>query len=158
MPSVTVRALAWIWTRLLGDRVRSRIMWWLNPKFAVGVTGVVYNERGEILFLEHAFRTRYRWALPGGWIGRREHPEHALHRELREETGLTVSIERLLAARTFDQARLDVVYLCRAADSTVRPSGETPRWRWCRPDALPPEADPYSLQLARLGASHIVVS
>jgi ADP-ribose pyrophosphatase YjhB (NUDIX family) len=145
-----VRVLAWIWTHLPDDRLRSRLMWWLNAKFAVGVTGVVRNGSGEILFVEHAFRRRYPWALPGGWIGRREELDEALLRELREETGLTVEVERLVAAHTFALPRLDVAFLCRVRGGTVRPSAETPRWRWCRPDDPPPGADPYSLRLVQL--------
>jgi ADP-ribose pyrophosphatase YjhB (NUDIX family) len=145
-----VRVLAWVWTRLLDDRVRSRLMWWLNAKFAVGVTAVVRNERGEVLFVEHAFRRQYPWALPGGWIQRREYPEEAVVRELQEETGLQVAVERAVAAHTFRQPRLDVAFLCHVREGAARGSAETPRWRWCPPDAPPPGADPYSLRLVRL--------
>jgi ADP-ribose pyrophosphatase YjhB (NUDIX family) len=147
VPNRFVRMLAWIWTRLLSDRVRTLIMWVLNTKFAVGVTGVVRDDTGRVLFLEHAFRKRFRWALPGGWIKRGEHPADAIVREVQEETGLDVAVERLLAANTFPLPRVDVVYLCRVRGGRIRASGETPRWRWCRPGDVPPGADPYSLAL-----------
>jgi 8-oxo-dGTP diphosphatase len=146
-----VRLLAWIWTRLLNDDARSWIMWWLNAKFAVGVTAIVRNDLGQVLFVEHAFRRRHRWALPGGWIQRKEGLEAAVVRELAEETGLEVEVDRVLAATAYDLPRLDVAYLCRVRGGVLRGSVETPHLRWCTPDDLPPEADPHSVELMRLG-------
>ena len=129
-------------------------MWWLNAKFATGVTAVIHNRRGEVLLLEHAFRKRYPWALPGGWIGRREPPEEAVVREVKEETGLDVAVERLLTARTFPSPRLDVVYVCRilGEGEAVRGSAETPCWRSCADGSFPEGVDPYTVELVRLAA------
>jgi hypothetical protein len=69
---------------------------------------------------------------------------------MREQTGLEVEVERVVAAHTFALPRLDVAYVCRVRSGSVRPSAETPHWRWCRPAAPPPGADPYSLRLVRL--------
>lgn len=153
MPDRAWSALAWIWTHpLLSDRVRSVLMWTLNAKFASGVTAIVRNERGEVLLLEHAFRRRYPWALPGGWMGRREPPEAAVVREVREETGLEVEVECLLTARTFSSPFLDVVYVCRVLGGVIRGSGETPRWMWCAEGAYPEGVDPYTVELIRLAS------
>jgi ADP-ribose pyrophosphatase YjhB (NUDIX family) len=132
-------------------------MWWLNAKFATGVTAVIHNERGEVLLLEHAFRKRYPWALPGGWIGRHEALEGAIVREVKEETGLVVAVDRLLTARTFMLPRLDVVYVCRLLGDgdAARGSAETPRWRWCAEGDYPDDVDPYSVELIRLAAREL---
>lgn len=127
-------------------------MWLLNAKYAAGVTAVVRNELGEVLLLEHAFRRRYPWALPGGWMERRESPELAVVREVKEETGLDVEVERLLTARTFAVPRMDIVFVCRVLGGTLRGSGETPRWMWCAEGAYPERVDPYTVELIRLAS------
>jgi 8-oxo-dGTP diphosphatase len=146
-----VRVLAWVWTRLMNDQLRSRVMWWLNAKFAVGVSAIVRSERGEVLFVERPFRRCHPWGLPGGWIRRREALEGAVVRSVREETGLEVAVERTVAAHTFAVPRLNVAFLCRLQRGTPAGAVETSRLRWCPPDALPPEADPEALRLVRLG-------
>ena len=129
-------------------------MWWLNAKFAAGVTAVLHNSQGEVLLLEHAFRRRYPWALPGGWIERHESLEAAIVRELKEETGLDVAVSRLLTATTLPTGRLDVVFLCRLVGdpAQIRGSAETPRWQWCTPGRFPENVDPYSVELVQLAA------
>ena len=150
-PHPLVRALAWIWThRLLSDRLRSHLMWWLNAKFAAGVTAVIVDDQRRVLFLEHAFRSRFPWALPGGWMSRGESPENAIVREVREETSLEVEVVDVLSATTFSLPRLDIVYLCRVRGGTVRGSAETPRWKWCPVGQYPPGADPYSIEIVEL--------
>jgi ADP-ribose pyrophosphatase YjhB (NUDIX family) len=151
-PAVPV--LAWIWTRLLDDRVRSQVMWWLNAKFAVGVTGIVRNGRGEVLFVQHPSRRRYPWTLPGGWMRRWETPEGALLRELREQAGVDVELEGVLVADTFPLPRLNVTYLCRlrgGAESRERLSPRGLLAEWCPPHAPPADTEPYALRLVRLG-------
>jgi 8-oxo-dGTP pyrophosphatase MutT (NUDIX family) len=85
---------------------------------------------------------------------RHEEPQAAVVREIREETGLHVEVERLLTARTFSLPRLDVVYVCRVVGDPdgVRGSGETPRWRWCPIGEYPPGTDPYTVELIDLAA------
>jgi ADP-ribose pyrophosphatase YjhB (NUDIX family) len=148
---VAVRVLASIWThRWLSAAVRSHVMWWLNTKFVAGVTAVIRDDAGRVLFMEHAFRQRNPWALPGGWMVRGETPEEAIAREVREETSLEIEVLGLLNATTFTPPKLDIVYLCRVRSGTVRGSAETPRWMWCSVGHYPADADPYSIDLVEL--------
>ena len=76
----------------------------MTPAFLVGVVGVVLNERGEILLLEHVFHRAYPWGLPGGWMDRGESSDQTLRRELREEVELEIEIGELLAIEPDDDS------------------------------------------------------
>jgi ADP-ribose pyrophosphatase YjhB (NUDIX family) len=141
--------LARLW-RLLPERVQWRIIWLLVPKFSVGVTGIVFDDAGRVMLLRHTFRRRYPWGLVSGWVKGGEPLEVALHREVAEETGLTVRVERLFRVRT-DRLRsmLEVVYLCRFGGGSFRPSSEVTEVRWCHPADLPPGVHPDHHPLLR---------
>jgi ADP-ribose pyrophosphatase YjhB (NUDIX family) len=54
-------------------------------------SGLVLVKRNKEPFIGH-------WCLPGGFIETAEHPEQSAIREVEEETGLKIEIERLLHA------------------------------------------------------------
>jgi ADP-ribose pyrophosphatase YjhB (NUDIX family) len=86
------------------------IMRLFEDKFLVGLTGIIFNENGEVLLFKHTYRS-HSWALPGGYLKSGEHPREALEREIKEESGLVVSIDKPLKTRTDrDSARLDMCY------------------------------------------------
>jgi len=62
----------------------------------VGAVGVVFNDAGEVLLVEHVFRPNYNWGLPGGWVERGENPADTVRREFKEELGTTLHIKQLL--------------------------------------------------------------
>jgi ADP-ribose pyrophosphatase YjhB (NUDIX family) len=69
---------------------------WDNPKPVTATliptqTGIVLVKRKFEPFVDD-------WCLPGGFIEATEHPEESAQREVYEETGLTVKIEKLLGA------------------------------------------------------------
>lgn len=64
-----------------------------NPK--VDVRCAVFDEDGRILLVREAADGR--WSLPGGWADVGASPAENAMREVREESGYIVTIERLLA-------------------------------------------------------------
>ena len=61
---------------------------------AFGVAGAVFDAAGRVLLARHSYVGG--WHLPSGGVGRGEHPEAALRRELREEVGLSGGTVRLV--------------------------------------------------------------
>ena len=62
-----------------------------------GVSVILRDPQGRVLFVRHAYGPP-NWSLPGGGIGRRELPEQAARREMKEELGLTLGAVRALGA------------------------------------------------------------
>src|SRR3990167_11349738 len=80
-------------------------------QFLVGVTGVIFNQKNEVLLFKHTYRQQS-WSLPGGYMKAGEHPKEALEREIREESHLVVSVDESLKTRTQrGGARLDMCYV-----------------------------------------------
>jgi 8-oxo-dGTP diphosphatase len=138
-----VARLAPLWRRL-PLWLQWAVLWLLNAKFTLGVSGVVFDEQGRVLVLKHTFRRRYPWGLVSGWVKGGEPLEAALLREIDEETKLSVVVERLLMVRC-DRLFLflEAVYLCRFTGGTFVPSNEITEARWCRPDELPSGVHPH---------------
>ena len=103
--------LAKIWKALrLPKGVQLFVMRIFQERFLVGVTGIIFNEKNEILLFEHTYRS-HAWSLPGGYLKAGEHPREGLEREIKEESGLVVSVDEPLKTRTDrDSARLDMCY------------------------------------------------
>lgn len=103
--------LAKMWRRLnIATKVQLRIMHIINDEFLIGVTGIFFNEKDEVLLVKHTYR-QIKWSLPGGYLKAREHPIEGLEREVQEETGLTVSADHQLKLRTDrTTGRIDITY------------------------------------------------
>ncbi len=97
----------------------------MQDQFLVGVTGVIFNEKQNILLFEHTYRNDYEWSLPGGYLKGGEHPKEGLEREIEEESGFIVSADTRFKIRTDRQtARLDIVFVGKYLGGTFRPSTE----------------------------------
>lgn len=97
---------------------------------------VLYGPEDEILLL---LQDEGPWELPGGRIGAGEDPETGLRREVYEETGLLVDVERPVHTSAWrndrGQDRYAVIYRCRVDSREVRLSSEHVHWRWIPPEA-----------------------
>lgn len=113
------------------------IMNFTQARFLVGATGIVFNDRREILLFKHTYRT-HEWSLPGGYLKSGEHPREALEREIKEESGFTVSVDDSLKIRTDrDFARLDLCYTGVIIGGDFIPSYEVSEYGFFTLDNLP---------------------
>ena len=106
------------------------------------VQGVVRSERSVLLCVRRELRG---WELPGGEVEPGEPDELALVREVREETGLEVAVERRVGdyVRSGFRAHCARVFTCRPVGGALRPSREAPRLAWFDPAALPGTIFPW---------------
>jgi len=113
------------------------VMRFFQDQFLVGVTGIIFNDKKEILLFKHTYRA-HAWALPGGYLKSGEHPKEALEREIKEESGLVVSVDEPLKTRTDrDSARLDMCYTGVLIGGDFTPSHEVSEYGFFAQDALP---------------------
>ena len=88
------------------------------------------------------------WDTPGGFLEEGEDPAAGLHRELLEETGLTVEIGDFVGMftdRYGDEpgatAVLNLVWEATIASGEPRPADDVSELRWFGLDALPAESE-----------------
>lgn len=110
----------------------------INDQFLIGVTGIFFNDKNEILLVNHSYRDGDRWSLPGGYIKKGEHPKEGLEREVDEETGYIVSADTRLKIRTDrNNARLDITYAGKFIGGSYKPSKEITNAKFFAFEKLP---------------------
>ncbi len=127
----------------------AKIAWWgmIAPRVRgegplVVQQAVILGERGLLLTVRADLRG---WELPGGNPEPGESDEECLLREVREETGLDVAVERHVGdyERTGLLPHVARVYRCRVVGGEPSPSEETPSLRWFPLDEIPSTLFPW---------------
>lgn len=124
------------------------------PGPAVTVDAIVSVRPGTVVLVERRFPP-HGWALPGGFVDDGETTDHAVRRELREETGLTLDDVRLFDVYS-DPARdprghtVSVVYTAHATGTPVA-GDDAGKAEVFDLDALP---DPIAFDHARILDHH----
>lgn len=130
--------LAKIWRMLsLPKDFQLLIMRIFQDQFLIGVTGIIFNDKDEVLLFKHTYR-QTAWSLPGGYLKAKEHPLEGLEREIEEESGLIVSGEEEIKIRTDrETSRLDVTVVGKYIGGEFKPSHEVSEFGFFSFDKLP---------------------
>lgn len=102
------------------------------------IAGAVFSpDRTQILLVKR--RDVPVWVLPGGGIEKNESPDHAIVREILEETGFTVKIDRLVGIYIPMNrlAKVTHLYECSILEGTATTSSETTDVRFFSLSQLP---------------------
>lgn len=126
-----------IW-KLLPAWVRLRLTRATQHKFTGSVAGIITNEKGELLLLDHLLRPASGWGLPGGFLNPGEQGEAALRREIREETGLEITNITFYRVRILKR-HIEILYRAESTGEGKILSREIKEIRWFATDKVPKE-------------------
>ncbi|WP_030061644.1 MULTISPECIES: NUDIX hydrolase [Streptomyces] len=99
------------------------------PLHSVSVAGVVVREDGRVLAIRRADNGT--WEPPGGVLELAEPVEDGVRREVFEETGVKVGVERLTGVyKNVSRGIVALVFRCRPESQAVRLSDESIEVAW----------------------------
>ncbi|MFF4255439.1 NUDIX domain-containing protein [Streptomyces sp. NPDC001663] len=120
-----------------------------------GVSAVVFDDEGRVLLGQRA--DNHKWALISGIPDPGEQPAVAIAREVEEETGVRVAVERLVAVRSGRQVTypngdvcqfMDICFRCRALGGEARVNDdESLAVGWFALDELPEMTDYHHFRI-----------
>ncbi len=101
-----------------------RFVFYQDPKV---VACAVVEINGRVVLLKRAINPQKgKWVIPGGYVDRGEPVERAAIREVGEECGLGVEVERLLGVYSYEgRTAVVVVYLAKRVSGKLSAKDET---------------------------------
>jgi ADP-ribose pyrophosphatase YjhB (NUDIX family) len=105
------------------------------PRHSVSVAAAVVRGDGRILAIRR--RDDGRWEPPGGILELHEAIEDGVIREVSEETGLRVKIDKLTGVyKNMPRGIVALVFRCSVADGTIQSTPEASEVAWLTPDEV----------------------
>jgi 8-oxo-dGTP diphosphatase len=113
-------------------------LFWANP--VPGAQALVERDGRVLLGRRRHEPSAGLWDIPGGFVDEHEHPDDALRRELREETGLEIEPTEFLGVWMqpyWDRTVLCLTWLARPAGGVERAGDDLVELRWFTPSEVP---------------------
>jgi 8-oxo-dGTP diphosphatase len=136
-----------------------RYIHFVEPRIAVGAMIV---ESARILLVQRAFAPeKGKWCLPAGYLDVGELPEHAVAREVLEETSLNIevdSLETVFGDASGRGAAVILVYRARRISGVLRAADDAADARFFDLDDLPEIAFPSTHDIVRRALSNASVT
>ncbi|MDH6517957.1 8-oxo-dGTP diphosphatase [Streptomyces sp. SAI-135] len=119
-----------------------------TPLHSVSVAGVVVREDGRVLVIRRADNGT--WEPPGGVLERTEAIEDGVRREVYEETGIKVRVERLTGVyKNMTVGVVALVFRCQPEGGHEQLSAESTAVAWLTPDeAVAAMGEVYAVRIA----------
>lgn len=103
------------------------------PRHSVSVAGIVFDDDGRVLAIQR--RDNKQWQPPGGVLELGEGFEDGLRREVLEETGIHVRVERLTGVyKNMNLGVVALVFRCVAIGGTPQATDESQEVQWVEVD------------------------
>src|SRR4051794_26331566 len=100
-----------------------------TSRHSVSVAGVVVRDDGRVLAVQR--RDNAHWEPPGGVLELDETFEEGVRREVAEETGIHVEVERLTGVyKNLPRQVVALVFRCRPVSGTAEPTNESSDVQW----------------------------
>ena len=112
-----------------------------QPRFKIGVFGIILDDQRRVLLCHRTDRDL--WNLPGGGLEKGETPWQGVIREVKEETGLDVKVEKLscIYAKP-DKEEISFAFICKIAGGKMTLTPESDKIEYFKFIDLPKNLSP----------------
>lgn len=111
------------------------------PKHSVSVAGIVVRDDGRVLAIRR--RDNHHWEPPGGVLELHETFDQGVRREIIEETGIDVQIERLTGVyKNMPRGIVALVFRCSPVGGRLASTDEAVSVRWLTIEEIRQRMDP----------------